>query len=207
MQMNSKNKSKTGKSRLQLLHQYYSYTGFYTFVWQSVLKALPILLVLVAGIIVLNYFVDINASLIHLTEVLPVYGVLGFFFVSEILLGLVPPEIFIAWSAKMHSPWVYLGILAFASYIGGLIAYVLAQFITKIPSVHNYLSVKMQKQLKHSSKWGGFLILVGALLPLPFSIACIAAGIIRFPFKNVVLYGSLRLLRFAIYGLIIFNAL
>lgn len=123
------------------------------------------------------------------------------------MLGLIPPEIFIAWSGKMPSPWSYLSVLAVLSYAGGLLSYWIGQMITKIPSVHKYLEVKMEKQLKNSRKWGGFLIIVGALLPLPFSISCIAAGIINFPFKNVVVYGSLRLLRFVIYGLIIFNVL
>lgn len=200
-------KSKTGKSRWQLLHQYYSYTGFYKFVWQGVKKALPIIIVLVAALFVVDYFFDINASLVRLTEVLPIYGVLAFFFASETLLGLVPPEMFIAWAGKLSNPWLYLGVLAFLSYSGGLISYWLGRTATKIPSVHHYLENKMQKQLKHSKKWGGFLILVGALLPLPFSISCIAAGIIKFPFKNVILFGSLRFVRFAIYGLIIFNAL
>ncbi len=86
-----------------------------------------------------------------------------------------------------------------------LIAYWIGVSITNIPTIHNYLEEKMANQLKNSKKWGGFLILVGALLPLPFSIACIAAGIIKFPFKNVVLFGSLRLLRFLIYGLLIFS--
>ena len=205
--MNTRPKQKAQKSRLQLLHQYYSYTGFYNFIWKAVKKALPAILLVVATLILVNHFFDINNYLTHLTEVLPVYGVLSFFFVSETFLGLVPPEIFIAWSGKMSQPWVYLTILAFLSYFGGLLSYWLGRLITKIPSIHRYLEVKMQKQLKNSKKWGGFLILVGALLPLPFSIACIAAGIIKFPFKGVVLFGSLRLVRFAIYALLIFSAL
>lgn len=207
--MNSKPKpkSKFGKSRLKLLHQYYSYTGFYSFVWQAVKKALPYIIGSVVVIYVLNHFFNINEALIKLTEVLPSHGVLSFFFVSETLLGLIPPEIFIAWSGKMPNPWGYLSLLAILSYTAGLLAYHLGRMITKIPSVHNYLEVKMQKQLKNSRKWGGFLIVVGALLPLPFSISCIAAGIIKFPFRIVVLFGALRLLRFVIYGLVIFNAL
>ncbi len=205
--MNTRPKQKAQKSRLQLLHQYYSYTGFYNFIWKAVKKALPAILLVVATLFLVNHFFDINNYLTHLTEVLPVYGVLSFFFVSETFLGLVPPEIFIAWSGKMSQPWVYLTILAFLSYFGGLLSYWLGRLITKIPSIHRYLEVKMQKQLKNSKKWGGFLILVGALLPLPFSIACIAAGIIKFPFKGVVLFGSLRLVRFAIYALLIFSAL
>ncbi|MGB5419032.1 YqaA family protein [Algibacter sp.] len=205
--MKPKNKSKTEKSRLQLLHQYYSYTGFYTFVWQAVKKALPYIIAIIIAVFTLNYFFSINEALIHLTEILPAYGVLSFFFVSETLLGLVPPEIFIAWSGKMYSPWFYLGVLSVLSYGGGLLAYWMGRSITKMPTVHNYLETKMEKQLKNSKKWGGFLIMVGAVLPLPFSIACMAAGIIEFPFKNVMLYGTLRFVRFAIYGLIIFNVL
>lgn len=205
--MKPEEKEKTRKSRFQLLHQYYSYTGFYTFVWEAVKKSFPYILALVIAVYAINHFFNINDALTRLTEALPAYGVLSFFFVSETLLGLVPPEIFIAWAGKMYSPWFYLGLLAVLSYGGGMLSYWMGRSITKMPSVHNYLETKMEKQLKNSKKWGGFLIMVGAVLPLPFSIACIAAGIIKFPFNNVLLYGSLRLLRFAIYGLIIFNVL
>ncbi|ALJ03974.1 short-chain dehydrogenase [Pseudalgibacter alginicilyticus] len=205
--MKPKEKSKAGKSRLHLLHQYYSYTGFYKFVIQAVIKALPYIIGIIGIVYIINHFFDINGALVHLTEILPAYGVLSFFFASETLLGLVPPEIFIAWAGKLLSPWFYLSVLAVLSYAGGMVSYWMGRSITKMPSVHNYLEVKMEKQLKNSKKWGGFLIMVGAVLPLPFSIACMAAGIIEFPFKNVLIYGSLRFVRFAIYGLIIFNVL
>jgi len=203
--MKQKIKLKTEKSRVQLLHQYYAYTGFYAFVGQAIKKALPYIIVIVSIIFVLNQFFNIDKGLIHLTEVLPVSGVLMFFLASESFLGLVPPEIFIAWSGKLNQPWLYLSILAFLSYFGGLCSFWIGIGITKIPTVHNYLEQKMIKQLKNSKKWGGFLIVVGALLPLPFSISCMAAGIIEFPFKSVMLYGSLRLVRFLIYGLVIFH--
>lgn len=204
--MKPKNNTKTEKKRWKLLHQYYSYTGFYSFVWQAVKKALPFIILIVAAIFVVNHYYDINAALVQLTEILPVYGVLAFFFASESLLGLVPPEIFIAWAAKMDYPWLYLSGLAFLSYFGGLVSYYIGLIITKTPKVHRYLEVKMAKQLKNSKKWGGFLIVVGALLPLPFSVSCMAAGIIKFPFKAVALYGTLRFVRFLIYGLVIFHA-
>ncbi len=205
--MKQKPKPKSGKTKLQLLHQYYTYTGFYKFVWHAVKKATPYIIGAVILIAIINHYFNINAGLAHLTQILPAYGVISFFFVSETLLGLVPPEIFIAWSGKMDNPWYYLSLIALASYVGGLLSYWIGRMVTQIPSVHNYLEVKMAKQLKNSKKWGGFLIMVGAVLPLPFSIACIAAGIIKFPFKNVIIYGSLRFLRFALYGFVIFNTL
>lgn len=113
-------KSKSTKTRFRLLHQYYSYTGFYSFIWKSVKKVLPSIILILILVYVFNLFFDLNAKLSHLTEILPSYAVLLFFFVSEILLGLVPPEIFIAWSGKMDNPWFYLSILALFSYAGGL---------------------------------------------------------------------------------------
>ena len=195
------------KSRLQLLHQYYTYTGFYNFIWTALKTAFPYVIAFIAAIIFANQFVDVNASLVRLTEILPVYGVLSAFFISETVLGLLPPEMFIAWSGKMTTPWAFLSILSVLSYLGGLVSYWLGQLITKIPVVHSYLEVKMEKQLKNSKKWGGFLIIIGALLPVPFAISCMTAGVIKFPFKSVMYYGSLRILRIFIYGIIIFNVL
>ncbi len=75
----------------------------------------------------------------------------------------------------------------------------------KIDFIKEYLEVKMAQNLANTKKWGGILILVGALLPLPFSIACVAAGMIKYPFKNVVFFGLFRFARFAIYAWAIFK--
>jgi membrane protein YqaA with SNARE-associated domain len=188
------------------LHNYYGRTGFYLFVWGSLKKAfLPILLVVLAVFLFNQYVYDINKGLEHLTETFSRIGVLSTFFVSETFLGLVPPEIFIAWSKKTANPILNLSLLASLSYSGGLISYFLGRMTLKIKTVKNYLEVKMAENLKNTRKWGGFLILVGALLPLPFSIACMAAGMIKYPFINVVIFGIFRFARFAIYAWAIFK--
>lgn len=188
------------------LHNYYGRTGFYLFVWESLKKAfLPIVFAVIGLFLFNKYVYDINEGLEHLTETFSRIGVLTTFFISETLLGLIPPEIFIAWSKKTADPVLNLTFLATLSYCGGLISYFLGRMTLKIKSVKNYLEVKMAKNLKNTRKWGGFLILVGALLPLPFSIACIAAGMIKYPFKNVVFFGLFRFARFAIYAWAIFK--
>jgi GTP-binding protein len=95
----------------------------------------------------------------------------------------------------------------FIVYGRGVISYFFGRGVANIPSVFVYLEVKMSKHIKNMRKWGGLLIIVGALLPLPFAISSIAAGIIKFPFGNYLLFGLLRLVRFAIYGVMIFGAL
>lgn len=203
----TRSRSHSDKTRIQLLHQYYTYTGFYDFVWIAIKNAFPYIVGFIAAIVTANQFIDVNATLARVTELLPVYGVLGFFFVSETILGLVPPEIFIAWSGNMPRPWMFLSILALLSYSGGLMSYWLGKLITAMPTVHNYLEVKMAKQLRNSKKWGGILIVIGALLPVPFAVSCMTAGIIKYPFKSVVYYGSLRILRIFAYGFVVFSVL
>ena len=188
------------------LHNYYERTGFYLFVWESLKKAfLPIVLVVICLFLFNKYVYDINDGLENLTETFSRIGVLTTFFISETLLGLIPPEIFIAWSKKTADPIFNLTLLATLSYGGGLISYFLGRMTLKLKAVKNYLEVKMAENLKNTRKWGGFLILVGALLPLPFSIACLAAGMIKYSFRNVVIFGLFRFARFAIYAWAIFQ--
>lgn len=196
------------KPKWKLLHQYYSYTGFYRFVAKSCLKAaLPIAL-FVGALFYIHFFVmDINAMLTYATENYPPIGVFLIFFASEAILGLIPPEIFIAWAGHSVSPIGFLAILATLSYLGGVFSYFTGRGIANLPAVYRYLQGKMQKHIKNMRKWGGFLIIVGALLPLPFAISSLAAGIIKFRVKTYLLVGLLRFVRFAIYGYLIFTGL
>ena len=203
--MKRKAKSKK-KSRIRLLHQYYSYTGFYRFVWKSIKKAVVPIVLFIGALLALDYFVlDIEEMLITVTETYSPLGIISVFFVSESLLGLVPPELFIAWSGKSASPILNLSLLAAASYSGGIVSYFMGKGITKIPSVHQQLEVNMAQHIANTRKWGGFLIIVGALLPIPFAITSIAAGIIKFPFLSYLMFGLLRFVRFYLYALVIFE--
>jgi membrane protein YqaA with SNARE-associated domain len=197
---------KRRKSKTKLLHQYYRYTGFYTFIGNSLKKsAIPVILIIFGLYLVNEYVFTIDDGLEFLTQTFSRTGVLIVFFISETLLGLIPPEIFIGWSKKTVTPILNLSILATLSYAGGILSYFIGKTIQKITTVKNYLEVKMAKHLKNTGKWGGFLILIGALLPVPFSITCVAAGMIKYPLKGVVLFGLFRFVRFALYAWAIFN--
>lgn len=204
--MKKKNIVLNKKPRWKLLHQYYNYTGFYKFVGQSLKKAIfPILLVLASLFAINEYVININHVLVTVTETFSPIGILLVFLASESFLGLVPPELFIAWAGKSASPVFFLSLLAFASYSGGIFSYFVGKAITRIPSVHNYLENKMSKHIKNTEKWGGFLIIVGALLPIPFAMTSIAAGIINYRFRHYLLFGLLRFVRFYGYALVIFK--
>lgn len=211
--MKEKNSSKKNeavlnkKPRWKLLHQYYNYTGFYRFVGNSLKKAiLPIVLFLGALLALNEYVININTVLVTVTETYSPLGIIAVFLASESIgLGLVPPELFIAWAGKSAMPITFLSLLALASYVGGILAYFAGQAIKKIPSVHRAMETKMSKHIKNTEKWGGFLIVVGALLPIPFAITSVAAGIINYKFRYYLLFGLLRFVRFYGYALVIFK--
>lgn len=200
--------SKVNKSKFKLLHQYYKYTGFYSFLWQGIKKAILPTVVIVALLVFINYkFFNLNEILIYFTKNFSDFLIFTVFFISECILGLLPPDIFIAWSKNSESPLFNLTILALLSYLGGVISYFLGMLIVAIPSVNKYLYGKMEKHVINMQKWGGFLIAVGALLPLPFAIACLAAGMIHYSRKYFFLFAALRFIRFVIYGFVIYNVL
>ena len=204
--MSSSPRQSVKKTRLKLLHQYYSYTGFYSFVWSSLVKLIiPITAFIVALWLLHSYVIDFNEVFSTITTTYSPLTILAIFFASESFLGLIPPEIFIAWADRTETPVSYLSLLAILSYSGGIISFFIGKAILKMPAVHQYLEVKMQKHVTMIRKWGGFLIIVGALLPIPFSLTSIAAGLIHYKFKNYLLFGLFRFLRFFLYAVVIFS--
>ncbi len=202
--MNSISKSETNK--FKRMHLYYKYTGFYSFVGKSLKKAvLPLIGVVLALILLDLYVVDFSSVFTYITNTYAPISIMLVFLASESLLGIIPPEIFIAWSDKMTSPMLYLSILAAISYLGGIISYFIGKWILQIPAVYNYMEVKMKKHLRHIRKWGGFMIIVGALLPIPYSMTSMAAGTINYPFRKYLLFGTLRFVRFYLYAIAIFS--
>jgi len=200
--------SKVKKPKYKLLHQYYKYTGFYAFIWEGIKKAILPTAIIVAILFYVNYkVINLNEGLVFITQNFSDLFIFSIFLASESVLGLIPPDIFIAWTKNTESPLLYLSILAFLSYLGGVIAYFIGMAIAAIPSVNKYLYGKMIKHIINMQKWGGFLIAVGALLPLPFAIACLAAGMINYSRKHFFLFALLRFLRFIIYGFVIYAAL
>src|SRR5690554_4752184 len=150
--MNTVRKSETNK--LKRTHLYYKYTGFYSFVGQSLKKSFLPILAVVGILVLLNaYVIDFGEFFTYVTEKYAPLNILLVFLASESLLGLVPPEIFIAWSDKMPQPILYLTLLAALSYIGGIISYFIGRWIFTLPRVYEYMEGKMKKHLKQIRTW------------------------------------------------------
>ena len=205
-------KKRTTKERFRIHHNWNKRIGLYSFLGKNFLK----LLLLLAGIVLAIFILDWIFDLKHQQEVIksfvdslkPVYVFL-FFFATESFMGMIPPDIFIVWAKARFTahPYIMVTILATISYIGGIVAYYLGQFTRKSKRVKGYIKRKYEKNFDMIEKWGGLVIIMAALFPLPFAMISTIAGIVKYPFKTFLLYGLTRYIRFYLYAIVIFGAL
>ena len=193
---------------ISVLHRYYKITKFYPFLKEIAYKAVTAIFVFLLLIIGVDYFfMDINLLLNQLVEKFNPVTIFGIFMISETLLGLLPPEVFIAWASQAVSPWLFLFILATISYVGGIAAYIIGTHIASVKSVKAHLELKIKKHVDKLRKWGGLFIVVGATLPIPHALVSLASGVIQFSFGNYLLWSLFRYVRFGLYALVIFQIL
>jgi membrane protein YqaA with SNARE-associated domain len=210
--MDNHRKKRTYKKTLELYHNYYKRTGLYKFLGINLLKLILILAGIIALILILDQIVDFKArqdDIQHFVERHNPLFVFTFFLGTESFMGLIPPDIFIVW-AKARFPenaYFIVGVLATLSYIGGINAYFLGVLVRRFPKVEAYVQKKYEKNFELIKKWGGIVIIMAALFPLPFALISTIAGIVKYPFKPFLMYGLTRYIRFFLYAMAIFGAL
>ena len=190
--------------RCSLVNRYYKITGFYSFLKKIAYQAFFIIVIFVLLLMAFNFFIiDVNLFIHNILERYSPKMVILCFLISESLLGLIPPEIFIWWSSKSTSPSLFLFAIATVSYIGGAVSYFIGMRISLIPAVSKHVERKIKQHIINLRKWGGLFIVLGALSPIPHAIVSIGAGLINYKFKYYLLWSLFRYLRFVIYYLVI----
>ena len=194
--------------RFALLNRYYKITKFYSFLKDTAFKGGIVIVIFVILLMGLElYVLDINLILNNLVAAYSPPFVFLIFLVSETILGIIPPELFIGWASKSASPWLFVFVLATLSYIGGIISYFIGNRLFLIPAVKNHIENKIAKHIVNLRKWGGLFVVLGAISPVPHSIVSLASGLIKYNFKQYLFWSLFRYVRFAIYALIIFQVL
>ena len=199
---------KNNLRRWSLAHRYYKITRFYSFLKNTAYQAFFMIVIFVLLLMAVNYFItDINLLLNNIFETYSPKIIVLSFLISESILGLIPPEIFILWSSKSDSPILFLFAIASASYLGGIVSYFIGMRISLMPAVRKHIERKIKQHIINLRKWGGVFIVLGAISPIPHSIVSIGAGLINYKFKYYLLWSLFRYLRFVVYFLIILQVL
>jgi len=189
--------------RLKIRHSRNKKKGLYDYMWKTALKIILIYLaIMVPAILISNYLLDFNAVFEFITTRFKDWFVLTVFFISEVFLGMIPPDFFVIWSSKFNSPLLYLTILGVLSYAGGAVAYYIGVLLLKRKRIKEYSERVLSKYINMVRKWGGAFIVISALFPFsPFSIVVIAVSMFKYPFKLYLIYGLARIARFLIQGI------
>jgi len=128
---------------------------------------------------------------------------------SEIVFGIIPPEVFMAWAAESGDSAYYVltvTFLALISYGAGVLGYWIGRFLNKAVLIR-YARRRFFTQYETLlRRFGGFLLFVAAITPLPFSAVCMLLGSVKYNFKNFLLIALTRFLRFAFYSYLLWQA-
>jgi membrane protein YqaA with SNARE-associated domain len=179
------------------------------FFWRNMMKGLIWLIVIVLMFVFTKNTVD--AGTIKKFE--PIFGstylVYFIFCLSEIIIGIIPPEVFLIWALRSGTISGYITLtlsLTIISYVAGVIAFGIGKYLHKT-LFYQYLKKRfLQKSEKLLQRYGQYLILVAALTPVPFSGTAMLVGAVDYPFGNYLLISLFRFLKFALSAWVIWNA-
>lgn len=196
-------------SRLREWYDQMKDKGFFRYVGKNVLWIVLVYLLLVLLVFLIGrYLVDFNQLFHGVINHLSEGFVILLFFISESSTGLVPVDLFVVWAQKFDSPLPYLALLGILSYAGGVVAYQIGLWILRWSRVKTYTEKRMAGYIEFVQKWGGAFIVVAALFPFtPFPLVVIAVSLLKFPFRQFLLYALARLVRFVLQGIIFFDLL
>lgn len=180
-----------------------------TFFLRNLAKGLLWLGIIVALFVFAKYNVD--KELIQRFE--PIYDrtglILLIFSLSELIIGIIPPEVFIIWALEtgdVHHFVNFVIILTCISYVAGFAAFLFGRYLNTT-KIYRYLQ---QRFLKKSEKllydYGLYLILVAALTPIPFSGVAMLVGAVRYPVKDYLFWSLSRFAKFVISAYILWQA-
>ncbi|HHP7242282.1 MAG TPA: VTT domain-containing protein [Cyclobacteriaceae bacterium] len=135
--------------------------------------------------------------------------IFSIFFASEVVFGIIPPEIFMFWSLRNGLVSHYVGniiTLSVLSYISGYIGFFIGSYLNQT-RLYRILKINfLGKYERLLNKYGGFLLIVAALTPLPFSGICMLIGAVKYPIRKFFTFTLFRFLRFIVYSYIIWEA-
>lgn len=176
--------------------------GVYRYMLTTSLKIVALYLAIAIPLILLaKRYIDFQGIFDYMAGHLSNAAVFMVFFVSESFLGLLPPDLFMIWAVQFGRPILVLAALGFLSYLGSIVSYFLGVWISKNERFNAYSGRKLDKYVQLARKWGGAFVVIAALFPFsPLSMVAIAIGMLQYPLKSYLLYGTSRIVRFVFQG-------
>lgn len=182
---------------------------FYKYFYRNLLKGVVYLIVLIILIVLFKSSFKNQYDIIEHAVSDSYYLMFLIFLVSEMFVGILPPELFMIWA--IDDPWDYyitaVSTMTMVSLFAGWLNYRIGRTLGKREFLMNFFEkrLKLNKYQKRYDQYGSGLIIVAALTPLPFSLISMLTGTLSYPQKKYLIFASFRIIRFVVYGIIIWN--
>ena len=179
-----------------------------SFLFKNLIKGLIWFAVIITIFILMEGYIQENFKS-HIDTIRDNPAILyGIYTLSEIIFGILPPELFMMiWildDIDLKGFILNLGILTVISYAAGILGYFIGKKFSKTKLYQERIREKYLKQYEGKLKtFGGYLVFVGAVTPVPFSATCMLAGSVNLNFKDFLLICITRVLRFSVYGWVV----
>ena len=128
------------------------------------------------------------------------------FIVSEVLVGIIPPELFMIWASHNGGLSEYIPsilLLSTLSYAAGVLGFWLGRWFSDTRMYRRIVASYFREYVFTLRRYGSFIILVAALTPLPFSGVAMIVGATGYRFPKYLLVSLSRFVRFAAYGYVV----
>lgn len=128
---------------------------------------------------------------------------------SEVFFGIFPPELFMFWAIKAGSTLAYVFNIIFFGTVSmgaGHLAYWIGRYLRKRVGKSITKKKFVSKYLPTVRKFGGVLIVVAALTPLPWSTISLVMGVVEYNYKRFSYYALSRVLRFVVNGFLVYHS-
>jgi membrane protein YqaA with SNARE-associated domain len=181
-----------------------------SFLFRNLVKGLIWFAIIITAFILLEEYIQDNFRS-HIDDIRANPAILyGIYTLSEIIFGIIPPELFMMiWildDIDVTGFVINLSILTVISYGAGILGYYIGKNFSKTQFYQTRIREKYLKQYDKSlKKFGGFLVFVGAVTPVPFSATCMLAGSVNMDFRVFLLICISRVLRFSLYGWMVWS--
>jgi membrane protein YqaA with SNARE-associated domain len=173
------------------------------------LRGAAFLLLLVALIffLALSFEPQIREMADWLTNRFGFLGLTILVFVADLIISPLPPDaaLFFIGKSQMHSQWpILVPVLGLTSTMAGVCGWLVGRRLQHLPLVQRWLSGFAKEHEESIRRFGFWMVVLGALTPLPYSITCWMAGIFQLSFKRFFIASLFRVPRFVIYYWAIF---
>jgi membrane protein YqaA with SNARE-associated domain len=177
--------------------------------YKQLLRGLLFLLVLVTFIFAVAFVFQpqINEIAEWMIERFGFLGLSASVFVADLIVSPIPPDaaLYLIGQSTMHDQWaVWVPLLGLVSSGAGVCGWLVGKRLQHLRFFRKLIVTYGREHRGKLRRYGFWMVVIGALTPLPFSLTCWLAGIIKLPLQTFVIAALVRVPRFVLYYWAIF---